>query len=157
MDWATNAADEYAFAAETSNSEALEPQSLSEAKSWPDWKLWEEGIEEELVTLKEAGTWRLVDALEGVNVVWSRWVFRGKKDAAGIVVRHKACLVAQGFSQVSGVDYFDTYAPVAQLTSIRTVLEFAAAEGLETSQIDIKGAYLNGELHQENVILLNVP
>ena len=68
-DWATNAVDEYALAAETTNSEALEPQSLKEAQSQPDWKLWEKAIEEELATLKAAGTWKLVDAPEGVNVV----------------------------------------------------------------------------------------
>ena len=65
-DWATNAINEYALAAETTNSEALEPQSLSEAKSCPDWKLWEKAIEEELETLQEAGTWKLVEAPEGV-------------------------------------------------------------------------------------------
>src|SRR6202522_752242 len=156
-DWATNAIDEYAFAAETTNSEALEPQILNEAKSRPDWKLWEKAIEEELETLREAGTWELVDVPEGVNVVGSKWVFRAKKDAAGNVVRYKARLVAQGFSQVPGVDYFDTYAPVAQLASIRTVLAFAAAEDLETGQIDIKGAYLNGELTDQEVIYMKQP
>ena len=109
------------------------------------------------MTLKEAGTWRLVDAPEGANVVGSKWVFRAKKDAAGSVVHHKARLVAQGFSQVPGVDYFDTYAPVAQLTSIRTVLAFAAAEDLETGQIDMKGAYLNGELAENKVIYMKQP
>jgi hypothetical protein len=104
------------------NSEALEPQSLSKVQSRPDWKLWEKAIEEELATLREAETWELVDIPEGVNVVGSKWVFQAKKNAAGSVVRYKACLVAQGFSQVPGVDYFDTYAPVAWLASIQTVL-----------------------------------
>ena len=90
-------------------------------------------------------------------MVGSKWVFRAKKDAAGNVVRYKARLVAQGFSQVPGVDYFDTYAPVARLASIRTVLAFAAAEDLETGQIDIKGAYLNGELTDEEVIYMKQP
>ena len=76
-DWATNAIDEYALAAETMNSEALEPQSLKEAQSHPDWKLWEKAI----AMLKAAGTWELVDTPEGVNVVGSKWVFRVKKDA----------------------------------------------------------------------------
>src|ERR1700678_902798 len=156
-DWATNAIDEYVFAAETTNSEALEPQILNEAKSRPDWKLWEKAIEEELETLREAGTWELVDVPEGGNVVGSKRVFRAKKDHAGNVVRYKARLVAQGFSQVPGVDYFDTYAPVARLASIRTVLAFAAAEDLETGQIDIKGAYLNGELAENEVIYMKQP
>ena len=90
----------------------------------------------------------------GVNIVGSKWVFRAKKDAAGNVIRYKARLVAQGFSQVPGVDYFDTFAPVARLASIRTVLAFAAAEDYETGQIDIKAAYLNGELTEDEVIFM---
>jgi len=62
--------------------------------------------------------------------------------------------VAQGFSQVPGVDYFDTFAPVARLASIRAVLAFATAENLETGQIDIKGAYLNGELTDGETIYI---
>jgi hypothetical protein len=159
-DWATSIAecvDEYAFIAEVTETEALEPRSLAEAKTRPDWKLWEKAIEEELATLKEAGTWNLVDLPEGVNVVGSKWVFRAKKDAAGNVIRYKARLVAQGFSQVPGVDYFDTFAPVARLASIRTVLAFAATEDYETGQIDIKGAYLNGELTSNEVIHMKQP
>jgi hypothetical protein len=98
-----------------------------------------------------------VDVPEGVNVVGLKWVFRAKKDAAGNVVHYKAQLVAQGFSQVPGVDYFDMYAPVAWLASIRMVLAFAAAEDLETGQIDIKGPYLNGELAENEVIYMKQP
>src|ERR1700678_1302435 len=159
-DWTASVekcADEYAFVAETSNAEALEPRSLKEAQSRPDWPLWEKAIEEELATLKAAGTWEVVDAPEGVNIVGSKWVFRAKKDAAGNIVRYKARLVAQGFSQVPGVDYFDTFAPVARLASIRTVLAFAAAEDYETGQIDIKGAYSNGELTNDEVIFMRQP
>ena len=87
----------------------------------------------------------------------SKWVFRVKKNAAGNVVRYKARLVAQGFSQVPGVDYFDTFAPVARLASIRAVLAFAAAENLETGQIDVKGAYLNGELSADEVVYMKQP
>ena len=80
-----------------------------------------------------------------------------KKDAAGVVVQYKARLVAQGFSQVPGVDYFDTFAPVARLASTRTVIAIAAAENLEIHQIDIKGAYLNGELTDEERIYMKQP
>ena len=146
--------DEYAFAAETSGAEALEPRSLAEAQKRPDWPLWEKAIQEELASLKAAETWEVVDAPVGVNVVGSKWVFRAKKDAAGNVIRYKARLVAQGFSQVPGVDYFDTFAPVARLASIRTVLAFAASEDYETGQIDVKAAYLNGKLTEDEVIFM---
>ena len=80
-----------------------------------------------------------------------------KKDTAGNVVRYKVQLVAQGFSQVPGVDYFDTYAPVAKLTSIRTVLALAACQDMELHQVDIMGAYLNGELAYNECIYMHQP
>ena len=83
-------ADEYALAAEISETEALEPRNLAEAKKRPDWPLWEKAIHEELETLKTAGTWDLVNAPNEANVIGSKWVFRAKKDAAGNVVRYKA-------------------------------------------------------------------
>jgi Reverse transcriptase (RNA-dependent DNA polymerase) len=130
--------DEYALVAETSEVEAIEPRSLAEARHRPDWELWEKGIIEEL---------ELLTPPENANIVGSKWVFCTKKDAAGKVVCYKACLVVQGFSQVPGVDYFNTFAPVAKLASIRMVLALAVAKDMEIRQIDIKGAYLNGELH----------
>ena len=131
--------------------------SLAEAKRRPDWLQWEQGIREELATLDKASTWELVDPPAGVNIVGSKWVFRTKKDAAGNVVHHKARLVAQGFLQVPGVDYFDTYAPVAKFASIRTVLALAARLDLELHQIDIKGAYLNSELNDKEAIYMCQP
>jgi hypothetical protein len=91
---------EFALVAETSNSEALEPRNLIEAKCRPDWSLWEHAIHEELDTLREAGTWTLEHAPPGANVIGSKWVFKAKKDASRKVVCHKARLVVQGFSQV---------------------------------------------------------
>jgi hypothetical protein len=156
-DWtavAVGCEDEYAFTAEVAAAEALEPRNLTEAKGRPDWSSWEKAIQEELKTLRDAGTWEVVEMPKGVNVVGSKWVFRAKKDAAGNVVRYKARLVAQGFSQVPGVNYFETFAPVARLASIHTVLAFAAAEDYETGQIDIKSAYLNGEFTDDEVIFM---
>ena len=104
---------EEALLAETSDAEALEPRTLAEAKRRPDWPLWEKAIQEELETLKKAGTWKLEAPPPEANVIGSKWVFKAKKDAAGNIARYKARLVAQGFSQIGGVDYDDTYAPVA--------------------------------------------
>ena len=143
--------------AEIVHVEALEPQTLTEAKCRPDWLLWEKGIREELATLQEAGTWELVEPPEGANIVGSRWVFHAKKDATGVVIRYKARLVAQGFSQVPGVDYFDTFAPVARLASIRAVLAIAATNDLELHQIDVKGTFLNGELTEEETVYMRQP
>ena len=81
--------EEYAIAAEISEAEALEPCMLAEAKSHPDWPLWEKVIAEELELLRKAGTWEVVDAPLDVNIVGSKWVFHAKKDAAGNVLCYK--------------------------------------------------------------------
>ena len=146
--------DKYAFATEVGNAEALEPQSLMEAKRHPDWQLWERAIEEELKLLREAGTWEVVDIPKNVNIVGSKWVFKAKKDSSGNIIHYKACLIGQGFSQVPGVDYFDIFAPVAQLASIWTVLMFVATEDYKTGQINIKSAYLNGVLTEDEIIYM---
>ncbi len=145
---------EVALVAETADSEALEPHNLAEAKRRPDWPLWEQVIREELATLHAAGTWTLEHAPPRANVIGSKWVFKAKKDASGKVVRYKARLVAQGFSQVEGVDYFDTYTPVARLASSRAIIAMANRLGLELHQVDIKGAYLNGELLKDEVLYM---
>ena len=80
--------------------------------------LWCKVIEEELKALKGAGTWELVEMPKNANVVGLKWVFKAKKNATSAIVQHRACLVAQGFSQVPGVNYFDMFAPIAHLASI---------------------------------------
>jgi len=148
---------EFIFVAETADMEALEPCTLAEVKCRPDWPHWEKAIKEELAMLKAAGTWRLEEAPTRANVIGSKWVLKAKKDVAGNVVCYKACLVTQGFSQISGVDYDDTYAPVAKLTSMRAVIAMANCLGFEMHQIDIKGAYLNGELQDNKVLYMQHP
>jgi hypothetical protein len=158
-DWmmAANFVDEYAMVVEISEAEALKPRSLAEAKCHPDWPLWKKSIHEELALLKEMGTYELIDPPAEANIVGSKWIFWAKKDAAGNVVQYKAHLIAQGFSQVPGVDYFDTSMPVAKLTSICTVLAMAAHLDLELHQIDIKGVYLNSELTSQEMIYMKQP
>ena len=145
------------FLAETADSEALEPRTIAEAKRRPDWLQWEQAILEELATLKAAGTWVLEEAPPGANIIGSKWVFKAKKDVAGFIARLKARLVAQGFSQIGGVDYDDTYAPVAQLASSRAIIAMANRLDLLLHQVDIKGAYLNGELNDNEVLYMHHP
>ena len=84
IDWITLMED--VMMAQTSEMEALEPLSLAVVKQSLDWLSWEKAIYEELAVLKAAGTWETVDVPEGANIIGSKWVFRAKKDAAGIVV-----------------------------------------------------------------------
>ena len=78
--------DEYAFVAEIGAAEALEPRNLTEAKSHPDWLLWEKAVDEEMKSLRDAGTWEVVEMPKDANVIGSKWVFKAKKDTAGAVV-----------------------------------------------------------------------
>ena len=148
---------EVALAAEITDAEALEPRNLAEAKCHPDWPSWEQAISEELTTLCKAGTWKLEAPPSRANVIGLKWVFKAKKDASGKVVQYNAQLVAQGFSQVEGVDYFDTYTPVAKLASSRVVIALANWMGWELHQVDVKGAYLNGELQPDEVLYMHHP
>jgi hypothetical protein len=145
---------EEALLAETSDAEALEPRTLAEAKRRPDWPLWEKAIQEELETLKKAGTWRLETPPSEANIIGSKWVFKAKKDAAGNIACYKVRLVAQGFSQIGGVDYDDTYAPVAKMASSRAIIAMANKLGLVLHQLDIKGAYLNRVLNESEVLYI---
>ena len=113
------------LAAATAEAKALETHTLGEAKHRPDWLLWEKAIQEELEMLCTAGTWHLEEPPHRANIIGSKWVFKAKKDATGNVIHYKAHLVAQGFSQIDGVDYDDTYAPVAKLASSHTIIAMA--------------------------------
>jgi hypothetical protein len=116
---------EHMLMTEVADAEALEPHMLSEAKDRPDWSLWEKAIKEELAILKAASTWKLEEAPPGANIIGSKWVFKAKKDAARNITHYKVWLVVQGFRQISGVNYNDTYAPVARLASSRTIITMA--------------------------------
>jgi hypothetical protein len=84
-----------------------------------------------------------------VNVIGTKWVFKNKQGEDGEVVRNKAHLVAQGFSQVEGLDFGETFAPVARLEAIRILLPFAASKGFRIYQMDVKSPFLNGVIQEE--------
>lgn len=146
---------EWAMAASVAELEGLEPRSIEEARKRPDWPRWKEAIDDELKGLVENGTWELVDCPAGVNVVGCRFVFAIKKNAAGAIERYKARLVAQGYTQVPGVDYFDTFSPVAKLASLRLMLAMAARYDWDVEQMDVKQAYLKALLTE--VIYMRQP
>ena len=148
---------EYGMAAVISEAEAMDPQMLEEARCRPDWPKWEAAIEAELNALKKAGTWGTVERPRGQNIVQCKWVFRIKKDVAGRIERYKACLVAKGFTQVHGIDYYDTWAPVAKLASIHLLLAIAAQNGWPVDMFDFHSAFLNGELNSDEEVFMEQP
>jgi hypothetical protein len=134
-----------------------DPKTLKEARSRSDWQRWKEAMDKEIETLQKAGTWTTVPQPRDKNVVGSKWVFRVKRNADGSIDKYKARLVAKGFTQVYGVDYFDTYSPVAKISSIRTILALAACHDWEVESFDFDGAYLNGELNSDEEIYMQEP
>jgi hypothetical protein len=107
-------------------------------------------MDEEMDSLtKDHQVWKLVDLPKGCTPIKCRWRYVTKRDTDNRPVRYKARLVAKGFAQIYGVDYDETFAPVARLDSIRLLLAVAAAFDLEIHQIDIKTAFLHGKLEEE--------
>ncbi|WJZ88203.1 hypothetical protein VitviT2T_007528 [Vitis vinifera] len=94
-------------------------------------------------------TWELVDLPPGSKPIGCKWVFRRKYHIDGMIQTFKARLVAKGFKQRECIDYFDTYAPVARTTSIRILFALASIHNLFVHQMDVKTAFLNGNLNEE--------
>ena len=100
-------------------------------------------MQEELNNFTRNEVWSLVQRPKK-NVIGTKWVFRNKQDEYGVVTRNKAWLVAQGFTQIEGLDFDETYAPVARLESIHILLAYAAHHDFKLYQMDVKSAFLNG-------------
>ena len=93
--------------------------------------------------------WKLVPRLKGVNVIRTKWIFLNKSDEHGTIIRNKSILVPQGYTQVEGIDFDETFAPVARLKSIRILLAIASHLNFKLYQMDVKSTFLNGMLQEE--------
>ncbi|KAJ1575762.1 hypothetical protein NDA12_004937 [Ustilago hordei] len=125
----------------------LDP-TLGEAMNGEDTQLWKEAIRKELEGLEAMGTWEVVHQPPGVPLVDSKVVLQLKLDADGVPVKHKARLVARGFTQREGIDYQETFSPVAPLGAIRAILALAVQNNWEVHALDITMAYLNSTLKE---------
>ena len=106
-------------------------------------------MHEELNNFEYNKVWRLVPRPTGNhNVIGTKWIFKNKQDAHGIIICNKARLVAQGYSQVEGIDYGETFAPVARLESIRLLIAYASHHNFKLQQMDVKSAFLNGPINE---------
>ena len=123
--------------------------SLEEALAGPQRDQWLAAMKEELDSLAKNEVWTLVDRPSNTNVVTNKWVLKIKRRPDGTTERFKARLVARGFSQMEGVDYWETYAPVANLTSIRMLFAYSAIYKWAIISFDIKTAFLYGRLDEE--------
>ncbi|KAA0032212.1 putative gag-pol polyprotein [Cucumis melo var. makuwa] len=106
-------------------------------------------MQEELLQFKHNNVWTLVPKLDEVNVIRTKWIFKNKTDESGNVTKNKARLVAQGYAQVEGIDFDETFAPVARLEAICLLLEISCIRKFKLYQMDVKSAFLNGYLNEE--------
>ena len=115
---------------------SLEPLKVDEALDDPDWVI---AMQEELNNFTRNEVWELVERPKQ-NMIGTKWVFRNKQDEHGVVTRNKARLVAQGFTQIEGVNFGETYLPVASLESIHILLAYATHHDFKLYQMDVKSA-----------------
>ncbi|KAH0738218.1 hypothetical protein KY290_036923 [Solanum tuberosum] len=129
-----------------------EPSCYVEASLDPEWVL---AMDQELQTLKDNGTWSLVDLPPGKTAIGCKWVFIIKYKACGAVERYKARLVAKGYNQNEDLDYVETFSPVVKMVTVRVVLALAAAHNWSLHQLDVYNAFLQGDLQEE--VYMHVP
>ena len=115
----------------------------------PEADSWKSVMEEEMTCLTDNGTWELTDLLENRQVVKCRWVYLTRRATQGNITHYRTHLIAKGFSQTTGINYEETFAPIARLDSLRLLLLLAANFDMEVHHIDIKSAYLNRDLAEE--------
>ncbi|GJV91515.1 retrovirus-related pol polyprotein from transposon TNT 1-94 [Tanacetum coccineum] len=124
----------------------IEPKKVSKALKHPGWV---DAMQEELNQFYRNKVWTLVPLPRGKIAIGSKWVFKNKKDELGTVIRNKARLVAQGFSQEEGIDYDETFVLVAKMEVIKIFLAYATYMNFIVFQMDVKRAFLNGKLKEE--------
>ena len=127
-----------------------EPRTLAEALASDDAADWWQAWDSEVKSLKDNGTWVLENLPEGRTAIGCRWVFKIKEDG-----RYKARLVAKGYAQAPGIDFNETFAPVAKFTTLRTLLALSAENDWELEGMDVKTAFLHSELAES--IYMEIP
>jgi hypothetical protein len=120
------------------------PSSISEVYASQDADYWKEAVRSEMDSILANGTWEITDRSYECKPVGYKWVFKKKLRPDSTIEKYKACLVAKGYTQKEGKDFFDTYSPVARLTTIRVLLSLATSHGLIIHQMDVNTAFLNG-------------
>jgi len=106
-------------------------------------------MDEEMATLDVNATWELVALPKDKKAIGCKWVYKIKHNADGSMNRYKARLVAKGYAQIYGIDYEETYSPIAKMTIVRAIIAMAIAKGWSLHQMDVNNAFLDGDLQEE--------
>jgi hypothetical protein len=133
-------------------SHIIEPSCYEEASSQP---IWRDAMMEEYQSIMNNDVWDIVSRPKGKSMVTSKWIYKIKHAPDGSIEKHKARFVVRGFSQVEGIDYEETFAPVGRYTSIQTIIALASALGWRLLQMDMKTTFLNGKI--EEVVYIEQP
>jgi len=128
---------------------AYEPKSYKDAMQCPEAHLWDPSMNEEFESHQTNGTWIKTELPKGRKAIGTRWVYKIKPGHLSTPTRYKSRFVAKGYSQVEGIDFQETYAPVVKYTSLRILLSYAAIHDWEMAQLDIKTAFLHGLIDEE--------
>jgi hypothetical protein len=124
----------------------LEPKNFNEASKDDHWV---KAMNDELDQIEKNNTWEMVHRPEGKNIIGSKWVFKNKLNEQGQVVRNKETLVCKGYAQIEGLDFNETFMPIARLEAIRIFLAYTCHKRFKVYQMDVKSAFLNGYLNEE--------
>lgn len=127
-------------------SSSIEPKYYHEAVQHSCWR---DAMQAEIKALEDNDTWTLMPLPPTKTPIGCKWVFKIKHNSDGSIERHKARLVAKGFTQCEGLDYFETFSPVAKLTTVRCLLALAAINNWYLHQLDVNNAFLHGDLDEE--------
>jgi hypothetical protein len=123
-----------------------EPTTFKQAEQEESWRV---AMADEINSIVENDTWKLVELPVGHQPIGLKWVYNLKKNAQGLIVKYKARLVAMGYVQREGIDFDEVFAPMARLDSVKLLLALVAQEGWLVHHLDIKSVFLNGDLREE--------
>ena len=110
---------------------------------------WRKAMDNEINSIEKNNTWTLSELPKGVKKIGVKWVFKTMRDENGKIIKHKARLVAKGYPQKQGIDYSEVFAPVARLDTVRMVIATATQKGWKIFQLDVKSAFLHGQLSEQ--------
>jgi hypothetical protein len=125
------------------------PKTLADAYASSDAEYWKGAIRSEMESIMVNETWEVIEHPAGCKPIGCKWIFKKKMRLDGTIDKYKARLVAKEFTHKKGEDYFDTYSPMARLTTIRLLIALAAFYGMHIHLMDVKTTFLNGELEEE--------